>query len=185
MAGRLGGRRRLAAVLITILNLLIVIGPATWLTLGLIDSLRNLSEHLDLSALTLPPPPQVVKTWPAIGDTIYQFWDLASTNLRAALDKVAPLLKPLGGTLLRIAEGAGTGIIEFFIAIVIAGFLFSPAPSLVNAIILLSHRIASGRGESLQIAGATIRLSRGVVGVSLCRRFLRGGPHGRWNPNAV
>src|SRR6266849_413383 len=36
IAGRLGGRRRLAALLLTILNLLIVIGPATWLTLGLI-----------------------------------------------------------------------------------------------------------------------------------------------------
>jgi predicted PurR-regulated permease PerM len=61
MAGRLGGRRRLAALLLTILNLLIVIGPATWLTLGLIDSLRNLSDHLDPSALMLPPPPHAVK----------------------------------------------------------------------------------------------------------------------------
>src|SRR5207253_8031389 len=78
MTGRAGGRRRLAALLLTILNLLIVIGPATWLTLGLIDSLRDLSEHLDPSALMLPPPPPAVKTWPIIGDSIYQFWDLAS-----------------------------------------------------------------------------------------------------------
>ena len=35
MAFRLGGRRRLAAVLITLLSLLVVIGPATWLALGL------------------------------------------------------------------------------------------------------------------------------------------------------
>jgi predicted PurR-regulated permease PerM len=176
MVGRLGGRRRLAAGLITILNLLIVIGPATWLTLGLIDSLRNLSEHFDLSALALPPPPEAVKTWPVIGDTIYQFWDLASTNFRAALDKIAPLLKPVGGILLGIAEGAGTGIIKFFIAIVISGFLFSPAPSLVNAIILLSHRLASGRGEKfVQLAGATIRaVSRGVVGVSALQALLAG-----------
>jgi predicted PurR-regulated permease PerM len=176
MAGRLGGRRRLAAVLITTLNLLIVIGPATWLALDLIDSLRNLSEHLDLSALTLPAPPLAVKVWPVVGDTIYQFWDLASTNFRAALDKIAPLLKPLGGILFGIAEGAGTGIIKFFIAIVIAGFLFSPAPSLVNAIILLSHRLASGRGEKfVQLAGATIRaVSRGVVGVSALQALLAG-----------
>ena len=176
MARRLNDRRRLAAVLITFLNLLIVIGPATWLTVGLIDSLRNLSEHLDLSALALPPPPRAVKAWPAIGDTIYQFWDLASTNFRAALDKVAPLLKPLGGGLLRIAEDAGTGIIKFFIAIIIAGFLFSPAPSLVNAIKLFSHRLASGRGEKfVQLAGATIRaVSRGVVGVSALQAFLAG-----------
>jgi len=176
MVGRLNGRRRLAAVLITILNLVIVIGPATWLTLGLIDSLRNLSEHFDLSALALPRPPEAVKTWPVIGDTFYQFWDLASTNFRAALDKIAPLLKPLGGILLGIAEGAGTGIIKFFIAIIISGFLFSPAPSLVNAIILLPHRLASERGEKfVQLAGATIRaVSRGVVAVSALQALLAG-----------
>src|SRR5438046_3919079 len=142
MAARLGGRRRVAALLLTILNLLIVIGPATWLTLGLIDSLRNLSDRLDLSALALPPPPNALKTWPFIGDSIYQFWDLASTNFQAALAKTTPLLKPLGDTLLGLAEGAGIGVIKFFVAIVIAGFLFSPAPSLVNAITLFSHRLA-------------------------------------------
>jgi predicted PurR-regulated permease PerM len=146
MAGRLGGRRRLAALLLTILNLLIVIGPATWLTLGLIDSIRNLSEHLDLSALTLPPPPHAVKTWPIIGASIYQFWDLASTNFQAALAKTAPLLKPLGGTLLGVAESAGIGVIKFFIAIVLAGFLFSPAPSLVNAIWTIFFARLSWRG---------------------------------------
>ena len=124
MAGRLGGSRRLAALLLTILNLLIVIGPATWLTLGLIDSIRNLSEHLDLSAVTLPPPPHAVKTWPIIGASIYQFWDLASTNFQAALAKITPLLKPVGSILLGFAEDAGTGTIKFFIAIVLLAFCF-------------------------------------------------------------
>ncbi len=176
MVGQLGGRRRLAAILLTILNLLIVIGPATWLTLGLIDSFRNLSEHLDLSALTLPSPPDAVKTWPIIGASIYQFWDLASTNFRAALAEIAPQLKPLGSILLGIAEGAGIGAIKFFVAIVVAGFLFSPAPSLVDAISSFSRRLASGRGEKfVQLAGATIRaVSRGVVGVSALQAFLAG-----------
>jgi predicted PurR-regulated permease PerM len=176
MVGWLGGRRRLAAILLTILNLLIVIGPATWLTLGLIDSIRNLSDHLDLSALMLPPPPDTVKTWPIIGSSMYQFWDLASTNFQAALAKTAPLLKPFGSTLLGFAEGAGIGVIKFFVAIVLAGFLFSPAPLLVDAISLFSRRLASGRGEKfVQLAGATIRaVSRGVVGVSALQAFLAG-----------
>ncbi len=92
---RLGGRRRLAAALITILSLLIVIGPAAWLVLGLVDSLRMISERLDFSSLTIPPPSKSVKDWPLIGNPIYQFWDLASTNFRAALAKIMPELKPL------------------------------------------------------------------------------------------
>jgi predicted PurR-regulated permease PerM len=73
MVDRLGGRRRLAAILLTVASLLIVIGPATWLTLGLIDSLRTLSENLDMSVLRLPPPPETVKSLPVIGDPIYSF----------------------------------------------------------------------------------------------------------------
>src|SRR5207245_11277299 len=82
----------------------------------------------------------------------------------------------LGGILLGVAESAGIGVIKFFVAIVAAGFLFSPAPSLVDAITLFSRRLASGRGEKfVQLAGATIRaLSRGVIGVSALQAFLAG-----------
>ena len=172
----LGGRRRLAAALFTLFSLLVVIGPATWLVLGLIDSLRILSEHLDLSALVLPPPRETVKSWPLIGDQIYQFWDLASNNLKAALAKIAPHLKPIGSSLLQIAADAGTGAIKFFIAIIIAGFLYSPGPSLVDAIRKFSRRLASGRGEEfVQLAGATIRaVSRGVIGISALQALLAG-----------
>jgi predicted PurR-regulated permease PerM len=173
---RLGGRRRLAAALLTFLNLLIVIGPATWLALGLIDSLQTLSNRLDLSMLQLPPPPAAVKSWPFIGESIYQFWDLASTNLEAALAKIAPQLKPLGDFLVQIAADAGTGMIKFFIAIVLAGFLFSPAPSLLDALRSVLRTVAAGRGERfVHIAGATIRaVSRGVIGISVLQAFFAG-----------
>jgi predicted PurR-regulated permease PerM len=176
IVGRLGGRRRLAAALLTLINLLIVIGPATWLALGLIDSLRTLSDRLDLSILELPPPPVTVKDWPLIGDPVYQFWNLASANLQAALTKIAPQLKPLGSLLVQIAAGAGTGIIKFFIAIVVAGFLFSPAPLLEDALRRFARTVAAGRGEKfVQSAGATIRaVSRGVIGISVLQAFLAG-----------
>src|SRR5262245_35245286 len=44
IAQRLGGRRRVAAVLITVLSLLVVIGPVLWLTLSLVESVRTLSQ---------------------------------------------------------------------------------------------------------------------------------------------
>ena len=171
-----GGHRRLAAVLMTVLSLLIVIGPATWLALGLIDSLGALSTRLDLSTLALPAPLEAVKRWPLIGEPIYQFWELASTNLEAALAKIAPQLKPLGGSLLHIAADSGTGAIKFFIAIVVAGFLFSPAPTLADAVRKFSRKLNPERGEEfVRLAGSTIRaVSRGVIGISVLQAFLAG-----------
>jgi predicted PurR-regulated permease PerM len=171
-----GGRRRLASVLLTLLSLLVVIGPATWLVLGLIDSIKTLSEHVDLSAVTLPPPPEAVKSWPLIGEQIYQSWSLASGNLQATLVKIAPHLKPIGTGLVKIAAGAGTGSIKLLIAIVIAGFLYTPAPSLAEAVRKFARRLSFDRGdEFVQLAGATIRaVSRGVIGISALQALLAG-----------
>jgi predicted PurR-regulated permease PerM len=172
----LGGRRRLAAFLLTAISLLVLIGPATWLVLGLIDSIRSLSEQLDPSVFALPPAPAWIKDWPLVGNPIYQFWDLASTNWREALGRAAPYLKPLGGSLLHIATEAGTGALQFLIALIVAGFLFSPGPMLLNAVNNFARRLASERGEEfVQIAGATIRaVARGVIGISALQAFLAG-----------
>lgn len=176
MTLRLGGRRRLAAILVTILSLLIVIGPATWLALGLIESLRTISEGFDFSTLAIPPPSKTVKDWPLIGEPIYQFWDLASTNFSAAMAKIYPQLKPLGSSLLRIGADTGIGIIKFLGSIIVAGFLFSPAPSLADAVKQFSRRLNPARGEEFVVqAGATIRaVSRGVIGISVLQALLAG-----------
>jgi predicted PurR-regulated permease PerM len=169
----LGGRPRLAAAVVTILGLLLVIGPVTWLTLGLIESARTISDHFDLSRMSLPAPPASVKTWPLVGEQLYQFWDLASTNVKSALDQIAPYLKPVGSSLLSIAGDAGAGFLKFLGAVVIAGFMFPAAPALAEAARKVARRFAA-RGDGLvELAGATIRsVSVGVVGVSALQALL-------------
>lgn len=171
-----GGRRRLAAALLTILSLLILIGPVAWLVLGLIDSIRGLTDQLDLSPLVVPAPPETVKSWPLVGETIYQFWQLASINLQEAWSKIAPALKAIGTGLIQTAAEAGIGTLKFLIAIVVAGFLFAPAPALIDAVNKFSRRLATDRGERfVDIAVATIRaVARGVIGVAVLQALLIG-----------
>jgi predicted PurR-regulated permease PerM len=155
---------------------LVIIGPATWLAMGLIDSVRMISERLDPSMLAIPSPPVSLKDWPLIGEPIYQFWDLASTNLSAAFATIIPQLKPLGGRLLRIGADTGLGIIKFLVAVIVAGFLFTPGPSLAAAVKRFSRRLNPERGEELVAqAAATIRaVSRGVIGISVLQALLAG-----------
>ena len=176
MVSWLYGRRWLAAVLMTTLTLLVVIGPATWLVLGLIDSLLTLTTYLDPAVLALPPPPDAIRSWPLVGEPIFQFWELAASNLGAALVKTVPHLKPVASAMLSVAAEAGTGVIKFFIAIIIAGFLYAPAPSLVNSTKAFARRVAPDSGEEfVQLAGATIRtVSRGVIGISALQACLVG-----------
>ena len=172
IAARLGGRQRLAALVTTALSLLIVIGPATWLVLGIIDSVRFVVERPD--ALLLPQPSDAVKGWPVIGEQIFQFWDLAATNMREALSKVAPHLRPLANTLLQLAADAGVGTLKFLAAVIIAGLLFVHGPAFVSTVKVIAQRVSSAHGDQfVMLAGASIRtVAQGVLGISALQALL-------------
>jgi predicted PurR-regulated permease PerM len=172
---RLGGRPRLSAVLVTLLGLVLVIGPATWLILGLIDSVRKVSAHLDFAAITLPHPPASIKTWPVVGEQLYQFWELASTNVSSALSELAPYLKPVGSSLISFAGDAGAGFVKFLLAILVAGFMLPAAATLAEAARKVARRLAMRGDELVELAAATIRnVSLGVVGISALQALLAG-----------
>ena len=117
-----------------------------------------------------------MKTWPLVGESIYQFWALAAGNLRAAFAEIAPQLRSVGGSLLAIAADAGAGAVKFLIAIVVAGFLYPSAPAMADSIRGVARKLDARRGdEFVALAGATIRtVSRGVIGISVLQAFFAG-----------
>jgi predicted PurR-regulated permease PerM len=173
---KLYGHRALAAIAITILSLLVMLGPATWLALSLAETVWILLARLGDGTLTFPPPSEAVKAWPLIGEKIYESWLLASTNLRALVIEAAPHLKPLGSSLLNAAGSMGINLLKFIIAVVISGFLLIPGSSLIHSIKNVLGRVAAARGEEfVDLAGATIRnVSRGIIGIAILQALLAG-----------
>lgn len=172
----LGNRPKLAAVIITIINLAIVIGPVTWLGIGLIDGLQSFAGQLGAGTLTIPQPPDGVKDWPILGAQLYALWDHASTNLGAALREVAPHLKPLAGPVLAFAGSASVGTLKFVLSVALSGFLFLYGPRLVEAIRRIQSRLVAQRSQDfVALAGLTIRtVSQGVIGVAVLQSLLAG-----------
>ena len=168
--------RRLAATVITLLCLMIVVGPVAWLGLKLIDEVELVVGKLDSKLLSIPLPAETVKGWPLIGEQVYDLWTRVATDTKAILIEVAPRLKPLGGQLLEIAQSLVFGLLEFVASIVVAAFLYSPGPQLADSLRAFLRRTLSDRGEEIaELAGSTIRnVSRGVVGVALVQSFLVG-----------
>src|SRR4029450_4671068 len=107
LSAKLYGHRAVAAAAITLLSLLVMLGPATWLALSLADTVRTVLARLGDGTLTFPPPSEAVKASPLIGEKIYESWLLASTNLRALVVEAAPHLKPLGNSLLNAGRQHG------------------------------------------------------------------------------
>jgi predicted PurR-regulated permease PerM len=167
---------RVAAALVSLLCLMIVIGPVTWLGLGMLTGARSLAVRLEDGQLEVPPPPDLVRGWPIVGERLHQLWGLARTNLKLALTETLPILKPLGEVLLGIAQSALYGLLELLVAAVLAGFLFTSGPQLVEALSAFLDRVLTHRGRELVLlTGATIRnVSRGVIGIAFLQAILAG-----------
>jgi predicted PurR-regulated permease PerM len=175
LAARLGSRS-LAATLTTLLCLVIVIGPVTWLGFGLIGSVDFVVRGFASKIFSIPSPAESVRDWPLIGGHVYRLWTLAAIDIQPILLDVLPRLKPLGSKLLEISGTVVVGLVEFVAAIIISGFLYSPGPHLAHSLGAFLRRIFGQRSEEmLKLAGSTVRnVSRGVVGIALVQSFLAG-----------
>lgn len=102
----------LSAALVSLLCLTIVIGPVTWLGFGMVTGIGFLATEFNTGGPIVPLPPEHVKTWPIIGERLYEMWTLAANNMKDALAEVLPILKPVGGKLFGIAQSAFSGYLS-------------------------------------------------------------------------
>ena len=172
----LGGRSASAAAVIALLGLVLLITPTVMLSSTLVDSVHGLARGLQEGTIAVPPPPETVREWPVVGDNLYAFWEQASQNLATALGNITSQLKAIGSWLLSTAAGAGFGILQFVIAIVIAGFLLASAERGAKAARAIAIRLAGDKGaEFAKLAEATVRsVTRGILGVAIIQALLAG-----------
>jgi len=171
-----GERRTLAAVLFVVLALVLLVVPTFLLSDTLITGVTGLARSLSEGKLTIPMPPESVAGWPLIGEPLDKFWRLASVNLAGALGEIGPQLKVLGKWLLSAAAGAGLGILQFVLAIIIAGVILHHGESGKRVSYAIARRLAEEHGAGfIDLARATIRsVSRGILGVALLQSILAG-----------
>ena len=176
LVARIGGRRKIAAVIITLLSIAIIAGPVVWLGSGVVESAADAISKLAAGTLLIVPPPEEVKSWPLVGDAVYDYWALASTNLKGAVGEVAPYATKYAGVILAAVGGVGAGVLQFLAALFVAGFLFAPAPRMLDAGKRFLLRLVPERSdEFIVLAGMTIRsVSQGVIGISVVQAVLAG-----------
>ena len=165
----LGGRRGLAAVLFTVLLLTVLIMPIALLAQTLIGGFQSVAVQLHDGSLRIPAPPESVATWPIIGKRLSDLWSLASTNFAAALQSLAPQVKGVAAGLLAASAGVGVAVLQFFVSIIVAGFLLAHSSQCANVSRKLAIHLFGDRGAQFEaLTGATIRsVTSGILGVAL------------------
>jgi predicted PurR-regulated permease PerM len=176
LARGLGGRRGLAATLLTGVMLATVLGPVSVLAASLAESVQWLAAGLRSGTLEVPPPPAGVGDWPVVGKQVDEAWTLAATSLDDAVTRYGPAVLPAGGSILGKVADIGLDVLKFVASVIIAGFLFVPGPRLAAGGRAFAGRLIAPRGAHfVDLAGATIRnVSRGVIGVALLQALAAG-----------
>jgi predicted PurR-regulated permease PerM len=173
---RLGDRPRLAATLLTLLALLLLIGPLSMLMAALVGNVGDLATRLTAGEVAVPAPPAGLAEWPLVGQRVERLWQLASVNLLSALSEVQPQLRALARWLLSLVAGAGLGLLNFVAAVVIAGLLLARSADGRRLADAASTRLVGERGPELAgLAEHTVRgVARGVLGTALIQSALAG-----------
>lgn len=172
-----GGRRKLAATVLTLCGLVLLITPTVMISDSAIENSRALVEQSRAGTLTIPPPPESVQDWPLIGNWFYGTWHLASTNLGELIGDYRPQLTEAGKKVLAALAGAGITILQFIISIIIAGVLLVYAHSSSRALEAVAARLMGVQAghDFTEMSGATIRsVAQGVLGVAIIQALLAG-----------
>jgi len=172
----LGGRRKLALTLFTLLALAVLIAPTVMLAESTVSTAQALSEQIEQDGLKVPPPADSVKEWPLIGDKVHGIWKGASENLEGTIRQYSDEVKKAGKWLLGVAAGAGGDLVLFIIAILIAAAFMANAKTIEHFLELLAVRLAGEQGRDFaQLGGATVRsVAQGVLGIAVIQSLAAG-----------
>jgi len=176
LLNRLGGRTGLAATLLTLFAMLILVVPAASLGKSMVEWGTSIANQISEGTLQIPPPPDKVTTWPIVGEQVHEYWTLASTNLSEAMKTAEVQLRAVGEWLLSTAAGVGMGIIQFALAIIIAGVMLAKSEGGASFARQLFTRLTpSAAAKFVTLAEQTIRsVAVGVIGVALIQAALIG-----------
>jgi len=172
----LHGRKKLAATLCAVLLMAVILVPALLLAGTLADGIRSIAAQLEAGRLHIPPPPPFLDKVPVAGANIKGFWNLCSTDVAAAVSRLAPEIHKYLPSLVSASVGIGTALLQFFLAIVLAGFFLATSASRIRSADKVFGRIFDERGlEFEQLVASTIRsVTNGILGVAVIQSVLAG-----------
>lgn len=174
MSIKLGGQEKLAAILITVALFILILGPCLYLAEMASENIQALVHKFHDQSFSIPPPNEKIAAWPIIGKPLFQFWEMASTNLETALKTLAPQLKILMERLIASGASAVLAVLQLLASVIICGMLLVNGPAGRNLALSIGKRLVGPQGEELtDLCTATIRgVARGVLGVAVIQTLL-------------
>jgi predicted PurR-regulated permease PerM len=173
----LGGRRNLAALLMTVMLLLVLFIPFFVVGLTFTDSisagLQWLETHKESALL---PPPAWVERIPFVGGRITTYWANLAEGAEPALTRLKPWFQGAGLWLLKNSVYVAQGIFNLAMSVLIAFFLYRDGDGLIVNLREGFQRISGDYAQHLtNVVKTTVQsVVYGTIGTALAQGVAAG-----------
>ncbi|MEO8104105.1 MAG: AI-2E family transporter [Betaproteobacteria bacterium] len=171
----LWGNATLGALAMSLLLVVLVIGPSLLLAASLSDNVIVLADTIK-SVLEAGPiaPPEWVARVPLVGEFAAQYWRELAASGESLAAQSKGLLEPARGFLIGTGKAVGQGLLQMVVAAFIGFFFYRDGESLMAAIRKILDRLA---GELAVELLATIQKTvtgvvHGVFGTALAQALV-------------
>ena len=171
----LGDRPALAALGMTLLLIILVIGPVVLTAVHLADNATAMVEKGTALLKGGPiPPPAWVREIPVAGEAVADYWQ----RLAASADSVSAqwngILQPARNFLLGVGKAAGEGLLQLALASFIGFFFYRDGGALMLGARKVMVKLAGNLGdEMLDTIGNTVTgVIHGVFGTALAQALV-------------
>lgn len=171
----LGGRGTSAAALVTLLLMVLVIGPTAVLAASLADNVtagvEAVREVLERGPLM---PPAWLEHIPVVGAAIANYWREVVGDREALVGLLKTLIEPGRTILVGAGKAIGASLLQFVVAAFIAFFFYRDGDRLVRALRQLLRKLAGGLGDELlaTIDNTVTGVVNGLFGTALVQALV-------------
>lgn len=170
-----GGRRTLAASLMTLLVTVVLLGPLAAVAVALADNVAELGRAA--SALIkdgLPDAPAWLANLPLVGQAVHDYWQQYAHDSHRLMAELEKLAKPAQTAALAGGRVVGKGVLDMGISVFLAFFFFLHGEALARRLRVALERLAGGRAAYLLgIARGTVSgVIYGILGTGLAQGVL-------------
>ena len=169
---KVGGRRWLAALVMTLVILFVMVVPLALIALSFRDDVPELMDHLrEALAHGMPPPPQWIAGIPLVGGYLDAFWREIAGSPAALAKMLKQFSQPARDALVQTGLIIAEGVLQFTLIAFVSFFFYRDGAVLVKALRNALNRVAGDLTERLLgIVGGTINgVVYGIVGTGLAQ----------------
>jgi predicted PurR-regulated permease PerM len=173
---RLGGRRTVAAALMTLLLTLVLLIPLLLGVLAIVDNAAKIGEWLQsLSTAEMPGPPAWLERVPLAGERLAATWrEIVEQGAQGLLARLGPYGNRALTYVLSRLGGVGMVLLQFALTVIGVVFLYRYGEIIGTRIRRFARRLAGTQGENAVILAAqtTRSVALGVLLTAIVQAML-------------